>query len=138
MRGWSIYAMGIITGTAALLGAERLVPRAEAAPALPRVAAAQDNVGGVILAAVGSSEVNRNDILWVVYKRPLSPVEQKKYPGRPRDRITITAYRAPAGLGAPVSLNLRAARNATLDHELDELIGGNRTVRAVAEQLRNH
>ncbi|OGG50008.1 MAG: hypothetical protein A3F84_02265 [Candidatus Handelsmanbacteria bacterium RIFCSPLOWO2_12_FULL_64_10] len=87
------------------------------------------------MTAVGKSGGGGGDVLWVVYKRPLTAEEREKTIGNPLDGIFITAYRAPAGGGA-VDMNLHAARNATADFMLTEHAGGPLGVEAVVNRIR--
>lgn len=139
MKQAAIYAMGIVTGCAALVLADRFAPRAEATPTpFPTMAMAQDAGGGTLIAVSGSMENQREDVLWLIYKRP-STEEEAKLVGEPRDQVTILAYRLPQG-GKNVEIPLCAARNAYADLLLPtyvpELKGVSLDVKQVADRLR--
>lgn len=137
MKSWGVYLMGIITGAAVLLAVERASPRAEAAPVLPGFSAVQDNVGGVFLTAVGSSQANRNDILWVAHARPLSAEDQNRLPEGARNRVThhieVCTYRIAENAG---SMGLISSRNATLDFALDDYTAKNDKDGATPGEIR--
>lgn len=114
MKHAAIYAMGIVTGCAALVLADRFLPSAEAAaPAVPSMAMAQDASGGSIIAVTGGIDAQREDVLWLIHARPTTEDEAKTL-GEPKTHVSIVAYRLPRDANK-VDIPLSAWRNATAD-----------------------
>ena len=118
---WPFFAMGLMVGTIAALSVALALnagaARADAAPSRD-----VDNIDGVLLAGVGGIEANRNDMIWIIYKRETSAEEDGGSGSRlPKERITLALYKPPPRNTTKPIIELQSVREITWDLQLMQL-----------------
>jgi hypothetical protein len=134
MQKWTYFSMGIMAGLILLLGGALLVQgREPAAHAMQSV----DNQGKYVM-AVGSSEPNRYDMLWVLHEHPPHP--KLRLRGEEDDagilkgqRISLCLYKIEQ---QGEKMKLAAVRDIAYDVEMIEYQQKTPTVREVIDMLK--
>lgn len=135
MQKWTYFSMGIMAGLILLLGGALLMQgRESSAHAMPMQTV--DNQGKFIL-AVGSSEVGKNDMLWVLHEHP--PHDKLKQRDQGDDsimknlRMSLCLYKIEE---QGKKMKLVAARDIAYDIEIVNFGQETPTVREVMEMLK--
>ena len=110
---WPFFAMGIMVGIIAALSVA-LTMNANTAIASP--ARDTDNAGGGLIAVSGGTEANKQDMVWIVYKRATTAEDSGGTGVKlPPERITLALYKPPAGRPAEPLIKLQSVREITWD-----------------------
>lgn len=134
MQKWTYFSMGIMAGLILLLGGALLMQgREPAAHAAPQ---SVDNQGAFTL-AVGSSEPNRYDMLWVLHKHQPHPklrIRGEDDAGILKgEQITLCLYKVER---QGERMKLVAARDIAYDIELQDFNQETPTAKEVLENLK--
>lgn len=118
---WPFFAMGLMVGIIAALSVALAlnagIARADAAPSRE-----VDNIDGVLLAGTGGIEANKNDMIWIIYKRETSAEEAGGSGSRlPKERITLALYKPPPRNVTKPTIELQSVREITWDLQLMQL-----------------
>ena len=118
---WPFFVMGILVGIIAALSVALTMSGAYArGDSASRTGL--DNVDGVLLAQTGGIEANRNDMIWIIYKRTTSIDEDASTPSRlPKERITLALYKPPPRNTTKPIIQLQSVREITWDLQLMQL-----------------
>lgn len=120
---WPFFAMGIMVGVIAALSVALAMNAGHAtAAAAPR--SGTDNTGAGLIAVSGGTEANRDDMIWIIYKRATT-AEDSGGTGikLPPERITLALYKPPAGRPAEPVIKLQSVREITWDLMLMQFPG---------------
>ncbi len=135
MQKWTYFSMGIMAGLILLLGGALLMQgREPAAHAVPMQSV--DNQGQFLF-AVGSSEPNRYDMLWVLHRHAPHPklrIRGEEDAGILKgEQITLCLYKVER---QGEKMKLAAARDIAYDIELQDYNQENPTAKEVLETLK--
>ena len=127
--------MGIMAGIIAVLLTTVIMQNREP---LAYAAAPQsvDNTGQGLMLGTGSATSGMNDILWVVYKRPVARKasgDAKDVVAQKDERITVAAYKMDVN---GRQMKLAAVRDVSFDLDVTEYQNDRPHVKDIVEELR--
>ncbi len=127
---WTTVGTGFMAGIIAVLLTVVIMqnrePQAWAAPQ------SVDNTGAGLMTAVGGTQPQMYDILWVMYKRP-NPHKNDKEPLLSKEeRITLCAYQ----MGGRGAMKLVSVRDISYDMDLVEFQNEKPAVKEIMEGLK--